>query len=238
MTSDTRRPEPATDIDPRVSAAYRDLGTPATPAELDQRILERAAAAARHRQPGLLQRWTRPLAWAATITICAAIVLEAGRTPDPDGIMPPTPAPGLERATPPRDTGFAAPVENLADKAASDPGGPVAVPPPAEKARQRAAGSAKTAAPAAMSELPEERGSSLESAREPQADTDAAHALAMPAAAGLGNAVSLPACDAEQRADPDRWLACINDLEQRGDDEAASRERDLLAEAFPEFPRR
>lgn len=245
MNSDTSRPDPAAENDPRVSAAYRDLGTPSTPAELDRCILEHAATAARHRPPGLLQRWTRPLAWAATITICAAIVLEVSRTPGPDG-LPQVPVLDLETAAPaaaelPRDAGLAAPADARAESEALQPGGPAEATPAAETARQRSAGSAKTApkaAPkAAMSEPLQEQADSLEAARTQEAGTDAVRALAMPAAVGLNDAVAAPACDAEQRADPERWQACIDHLEQRGDHDMASRERELLGDAFPEFLR-
>jgi hypothetical protein len=42
-------------------------------------------------------------------------------------------------------------------------------------------------------------------------------------------------CTDDQRADPNEWLACILDLENRGMSEAAMLERERLQEAFPDF---
>ena len=59
----------------RVSAAYRDLANESPPQALDRRIL---AAAGRHGRPryGAVRAWMRPVAWAATIGLCLAILLE------------------------------------------------------------------------------------------------------------------------------------------------------------------
>ena len=65
----------ANDNDPRVTQAYRDLATEKTPPALDDRVLALAAAAARTRY-GLARAWARPVAWAATIGLCLAIVVE------------------------------------------------------------------------------------------------------------------------------------------------------------------
>jgi hypothetical protein len=43
-------------------------------------------------------------------------------------------------------------------------------------------------------------------------------------------------CEAPATEDPDEWLACILDLEQKGLLEAAKVERDLLRESFPDAP--
>ena len=46
---------------------------------------------------------------------------------------------------------------------------------------------------------------------------------------------SASACNDEERAAPDSWLACILALEEAGMDESARRERALLEETFPDF---
>jgi hypothetical protein len=42
-------------------------------------------------------------------------------------------------------------------------------------------------------------------------------------------------CSAENRAEPESWLECIDELEASGDVEAASRQRENLIEVFPDF---
>ncbi len=59
----------------RVSKAYRDLATETAPARLDRRVLERAARESRSRY-GLVRAWMRPVAWAATIGLSLAFLLE------------------------------------------------------------------------------------------------------------------------------------------------------------------
>ena len=76
----------ANDNDPRVIQAYRDLPAEETPPALDDKVLAMAAAAARSRY-GLARAWMRPVAWAAMIGLCLAIVVEvaefAGEAPPP-----------------------------------------------------------------------------------------------------------------------------------------------------------
>lgn len=64
-----------------VSDAYRDIATQTTPAELDDRVLKLAADAVPSRY-GLARAWVRPLAWAATIALSLALVLEISRVDD------------------------------------------------------------------------------------------------------------------------------------------------------------
>ena len=44
-----------------------------------------------------------------------------------------------------------------------------------------------------------------------------------------------PGCSAPVTADPETWLRCIEDLEAAGFTEIAARERELLADNFPDF---
>ena len=61
--------------EPRVSATYREVATETTPPHLDRKVLEAARAGARTRY-GLARAWMRPLAWAATIALSFAFVLQ------------------------------------------------------------------------------------------------------------------------------------------------------------------
>jgi hypothetical protein len=59
----------------RVSDAYREIASEATRPEIDERILKLAGSGLRSRY-GLARAWVRPLAWAATIALSVALVLE------------------------------------------------------------------------------------------------------------------------------------------------------------------
>lgn len=80
--------------DPSVSATYRQLADERAPADLDEKILHRAAAAPRAGSH-LGRAWMKPVAWAATIGLSLAIVLEMTQLPqappDIDVVAPPAP---------------------------------------------------------------------------------------------------------------------------------------------------
>lgn len=69
--------------DARLSTAYRELAQEKTPAALDAAVLDAArhslAAQRLARAPG----WIRHLAWAASIGLCLAIVLQVSVVPEP-----------------------------------------------------------------------------------------------------------------------------------------------------------
>jgi hypothetical protein len=75
----TRHPE--NDVEPRVRAAWRAISSERTPAALDAAVIAdaRRSLAARTRQRAA---WVRPLALAASVGICLAIVLELAHSPD------------------------------------------------------------------------------------------------------------------------------------------------------------
>lgn len=85
MTEERNRPNAATEADAFVTRTYRGTVVERTPEHLDKAVLDQAARAARPRYAGL-RAWTRPMAWAATIMLCFALVLEVGRVPAPVGI--------------------------------------------------------------------------------------------------------------------------------------------------------
>jgi hypothetical protein len=89
--------------DPSVSATYRQLADERVPAGLDEKILHRAAAAPRAgSRPG--RAWMKPVAWAATIGLSLAIVLEMTQLPqaplDIDIVAPPAPTEGRPAPVP------------------------------------------------------------------------------------------------------------------------------------------
>ncbi|MDH3821468.1 MAG: hypothetical protein OEU59_10125, partial [Gammaproteobacteria bacterium] len=77
--------------DTRVSEAYRALATETTPPELDDTILKMAASNVPTRY-ARVRGWLRPVAWAATIGLSLAFILEISRYQD----IPVAPAPVIE----------------------------------------------------------------------------------------------------------------------------------------------
>lgn len=82
-----------TDRDPLVADTYRALANERTPDHLNEKVLRMAARESRTRY-SVARSWTRPLAWAATIGLSLAIVLELTRLPEtePDVVPVMTPA--------------------------------------------------------------------------------------------------------------------------------------------------
>jgi len=78
--------------DTRVSEAYRALATETTPPELDDTILKMAASNVPTRY-ARVRGWLRPVAWAATIGLSLAFILEISRYQD----IPVAPAPVIEK---------------------------------------------------------------------------------------------------------------------------------------------
>lgn len=70
------------DTDELVSETYRAIADERTPDYLNKAVLRDAAKAARPRYLRSVS-WTRPLAWAATITLSVALVLEVSNLPAP-----------------------------------------------------------------------------------------------------------------------------------------------------------
>ncbi len=75
--------------DRELREAYRSLATERTPEHLDRAVLAEAAAATKRRSSPMIP-WRRPLAWAATIALSFALILEFTQT-NPD-LVPPPPA--------------------------------------------------------------------------------------------------------------------------------------------------
>ena len=77
------RDNPTIEQDERlVSAAYRDIAVERAPDHLNQSILQQAATTAKPRYARNMS-WMRPMAWAATIGLSLAIVLEITQVPQP-----------------------------------------------------------------------------------------------------------------------------------------------------------
>jgi hypothetical protein len=85
MTEERKPATAGQETDERVTQAYRELATERAPDHLDQAVLAKARAAARP-QYSRLRSWTRPLAWAATVMLSVAVVLQIDQTPGPESI--------------------------------------------------------------------------------------------------------------------------------------------------------
>ena len=221
-----------TDQDKRVSETYRSLAGEQAPPHLDRKVLEMAAADRPRPLYSRWMSWTRPVAWAATITICLAITLELSRdqslSPTLEQSLEALPEAALERpAEVPKDV--ASPVSKLSFE-----------PEPQYEKREQDEVLAETmndsivaektalgrsAAKQAISEPAPARvrqSADLMEEEKEKSDTDARDNEANE-------------CAGEARTAAESWLECIQALEAAGDNEAALRQRDALKETFPDF---
>lgn len=196
----------------RVSEAYREVATETSPTKLDDRILDMARQEARTRY-GLARTWIRPVAWAATIGLSFAFILEmtyfGDRPGEVDAVLPASvDSDAGETARPtsqaPASKRFPANVVSAPEISASD----VATPLEAEERSD-----STTADIAEKMQAPEPR-------RERMA---------------LERAAAADRCDAEQRRSADTWYRCVTALRDRGLEDAAEAELRDLRKAFPDF---
>ena len=213
MTEQHKMPDSQAAEDPRVSKAYNELARERAPDHLDAAVLREATRATRPRY-SRLRMWTRPAAWAATVILSAALLLEFTRPPERSGaVLAPDADRGREAA---KRESSAFPGEVARDAVVLEEAGeaarpqqqrndePAAVEP---ESRSKAALSAEALAPASVP--------ALQTATAPSG--------------------SAPACDESQRASAETWLACIEALEQAGMGAAVREERQLFMDAFPDF---
>lgn len=215
MTNERQHPDFTAETDETVSATYRELSREGAPDHLNEKVLQQAAERALRPRYSRSVMWTRPLAWAATVGLCLAIVLEVTRVPTPEIVM-----------TDDANSFLEAEPSSIAEEAQAPPQAPV---------RQR---------PEALKDMKSQLGRSAakQAANEPKremVDTDTRQQSgAIAALAVSANRIDSEAtneCPDEIRVDPVTWLACIVDLEESGDTDAALRQRDALEEAFPQF---
>jgi len=211
----------ANDNDPRVSDAYREIAHEKTPAGLDRKILAMAAAEARAAH-GVPRTWFRPLAWAATIALSFALVLEITQVDEiahiGDVASPRADADLAERAEespPPADAGDALGkqkneelMRQQLNKRSSDaPAAAKVTISPAQ--RERAA-----AAEEQDRMLPEPARTFAAIAEEKEQDNS---------------------CDADARASSETWFECVSALRDAGQTESAEQELEALLAEFPDF---
>lgn len=221
--------------DTLVSETYREIAQERTPGHLDKAVLDAAARAARPRY-SLLTAWTRPAAWAATIMLSVALVLELSQSPV-------TQAPKMDVLTP-SDANEPA-FEQRSDSPAQD------FEESAELMKRERV----------VQDTPEldvkdddllQRADEMARMQQGQSEQPAQpipqpkERFAAPAASAAISSKStllnaaVPAddsslCDETVTAEPESWLACIVELEEAGQTDIAREQRQLLAETFPDF---
>lgn len=214
MTAEESRPQ--TSADAAVGKAYRQLAVEKTPQHLDAAVLEAAHKAVARPQYARSRAWTRPLAWAATIVLTVAVVIEINRVPVPD--------------VPAREPGAPAPVSAPAQATGAALSQPAAAADIAVRQAEEKAATAKLERDAPAVLAPQNR-VLLQRASEPaELRSDAA----LPAAGRTAESVAGD-CPPEAMTDPGQWLACIEELEAAGMTAAAAEQRRLLQQAFPDF---
>ncbi len=232
--------------DDAVSEAYRSLAVERTPESLDQKVLAEARQAA---AAGEARRWPRfrPLAWAATIALSFALVLQVTQT-NPDG---PAAVPEdyllQEHAAIVADT--AAPDDNaiaeLQDSTGALPASEPAVKSEASK-RERDNNLDVMSGPTGTTDLPEAVTNSPEVVKESETlpairvRTDEAKVRASSGAADsvvrreARSQIATSGCAASVRTDEAAWRQCIETFIAAGRDKLARKEADEFAEAFPD----
>lgn len=193
----------------RVSDTYRDISTETAPTNLDDRVMAMARQEARTRY-GLARAWVRPVAWAATIGLSFAFILEMTY---------------FSNEPPPVDAALPARIDDDAAQSAE---------PAAQEAPYKRAPATIVAAPEIKSdESPVQREAEerADTASAGFADEVAVNASARERASLAGGAH----CDAEVRKSADTWYRCVLALRERGLAEAARTEFEALRETFPDF---
>lgn len=204
-----------------VSDSYRKVAREVTPRELDERILENAARSARSRY-GFARAWVRPVAWAATIGLSLAFMLELTWFANtPIEMSAPVPAVSEERAR--QDAGV---MKAKQEDSMNQAGARISTAP--------ASPGAEPESPAAEASPGVEEAALLRRAGE-QARTQADAAQLDAVMSYDFSADEDHACDNEARATAENWYQCIRDLRERGMEEDAAAEMEALLQAFPDF---
>ena len=233
----------ANDNDPRVSGAYHEMASEKTSAELDRKILSMAATEG-GAAGGVPRAWLRPLAWAATVALSFALVLEISQVDDA-----PTPRADADlleilEESPRADEAEGkqkdeARVRQQLNKRSSDAPAsmkvtitPALPPAPAVGApvNTPAMESSSVAADLEVDDM------SLLREAEEQARMRTEPARSVASVAAFAEKKEQPDdCDSDARASAQTWYQCVKDLRDAGQTEPAKRELEALLAEFPDF---
>ena len=211
------------DGDDLVTVTYRELGVEKAPEHLNQSVL-RMASGGGLRSPArniLFGAWMKPVAWAATIGLSLAIVLELSEVPTAPVRSDPVRSDSMPTAESMREEALE---EALVINAAGS-----------DKVENRAR---PESAPNRQLVSEDELGRSTAAfddvevfSREPKGKLDAVAAPAAPSQPMASFANDL--CNAAARLSEESWLACIENLRRSGSEEAADREYEAFILKYP-----
>lgn len=242
------------DIDNLVSETYRELPSQQVPEHVNQAILRMAAETGHGKQNVLFAAWMKPVAWAATIGITLAIVLELNELPVTPGPLETVPRSSMivePDQAPVSNSQPAPPAEDMLEEVFQAPVYNHQLASPAEDKLEEAA-QEKTqgsrveasdkdrsfAAPAAQLAKPAAR---KRTADEPVAEeANAVRADSVEPETSLGLLVetkesdAMPVCDELSRQSADTWLECIENLSKSGYVIMAKREFEAFLLAYPD----
>ncbi len=251
MTEERSHPDTDGVSDPLVSRTYRESAQERVPDALDRAVLQQARQNAGNRYSRSVI-WLRPMAWAATIGLSLAIVIELANLPQPTSEMlalPDAVAPQRLESKAQQSIDSKAQqnldvevLELRARKTVDDQGrvslqnaptlGKTEAP---ESALEPEPGLASDADTFRLQDAPVlEEAEAIARSREDNSkklDAGSVANFSRPAATAR---VPMP-CEAEIRLTPETWLECIMELEDAGLDDMASRQREQLQESFPDF---
>ena len=239
MTEDRIRPESDGEVDPLVTRTYEEVASELTPEHLNKAVMRQAADAARPRYLRSVS-WTRPMAWAATVTLCVALVLEVTNAPVPEISDVVLPSDRLD-APPPASSAAPAPKLNRPDpvKAETLPEAMQEAEVPAE--RKRTAKMSKdlrqqvAAKPASAEGFSMKDDDMLSRAKEIATlqTGDISESDQELGATTIAAGSAEPSCSETDVAKPDTWLLCIQKLEDTGRTTEANEQRALYNAAYP-----
>lgn len=237
--------------DPLVSGIYKELAGERAPDHLDKQVLRMAAREGRTRY-SLARAWTRPVAWAATIGLSLAVVLELSRLPQIE-----VEAPALEARTdvpasiPPADRSIEAkvkddmPAAKRSDALSLDafaPQGTAVLREAENRARAQEGPTIQVpaAAPVELVRKAEPAEALVESAEGPEpveeALADDVSAVASFAVVGRKKELETNlACPALVRESAETWFECIKNMRETGPIELAEKEYEEFHRIFPDF---
>lgn len=239
--------------DAQVSETYRTLARERVPEHLNARVL--SSAAGKRTRYARARAWMRPAAWAATIGLSLAFVLEFSRLPmtesdyaialpsEVSGAAGSPEAEAIRQSAPdttivnprarveltPRETTLLQDAEQLARAQAG-------IEKPADGAL-----SGPDAGPA-DGEPVEQESMAAAAMRSAAADRQMAEDVAIEARSAAASLAALsaastsePYCPASERESAESWLACIRVLREDGSDDRADEEYERFQRVFPEF---
>jgi hypothetical protein len=204
MTEERNKPVLDGEVDSLVTRTYKEVANEPAPEHLDGAVLKQAADAARPRYLKSIS-WTRPMAWAATITLCVGLVLEITKEPVPVSTENSLPTDRIEVSASKLGEFELAPVKANAPQTMMEEEREIPV------QRKRAAKM------------------SMDLRQQDAVMPASAEAFALADAPDL----AVPACGETEIATAESWLLCIERLEKAGRTDEANEQRALYKAAFP-----